>query len=121
MPVAAETTLSKRSSATAKKNGGAMSDELHRVSRSGNPEDFSIWEIAPDGAIDEKSLGYLQFVERRGLTVCASFTDSSEGREWVPRIVFSDRDSGTIHFIDEGGNDQYQHFHVVRSSDSPPS
>jgi hypothetical protein len=76
------------------------------------------WQIGEDGAISERSLGYLQFVERRGGTVYASFGDSTEGREWVPRVVFSDRDSGAVNFLDAIGNVQCTRFHVVRESDS---
>ena len=83
-------------------------------------DDYEIptWEIALDGAISERSLGYLQFVERRGATVTVSF--GSEAREWAPRVTFSDRESGTVHFLDHDGNVQSTRFHVVRESNACP-
>ena len=86
------------------------------------PSDYEIptWQIGDDGAISERSLGYLQFVERRGGTLYASFGNSTEGREWAPRVIFSDRDNGIVNFLDEHGNVQCTRFHVVRDADSCP-
>jgi hypothetical protein len=81
-------------------------------------DDYEIptWQIAEDGAIDERSLGYLKFVEKRGGTVFASF--GADAQEWAPRVMFTDRDNGVVNFLEAMGNVQSSRFHVVRESDS---